>query len=69
MDEHVGIVRNTDGLKLTYDVLKDIVKNLLKFPNLSQNYFETLNLATTAFLITKQALERKESIGCHLLIK
>lgn len=69
MDEHVGIVRNTDGLKLTFDVVKDIVKNLLKYPNLTQNYYETLNLATTAYLITKQALEREESIGCHLRIK
>ncbi len=69
MDEHAGIVRNTDGLKLTYDVVKDIVKNLLKYPNLTQNYYETLNLATTAYLITQQALEREESIGCHLRIK
>ena len=69
MDEHVGIVRNTEGLTLTMNVLSDIVKNLLKYPNLTQNYYETLNLATTALLITEQALARKESIGCHLRIK
>jgi L-aspartate oxidase len=69
MDEHVHIVRNTDGLTLTYEVIKDIVNNLQKYPNLTKNYYETLNLATTAYLITKQALERKESIGCHLRIK
>ncbi|MDT8336248.1 MAG: L-aspartate oxidase [Candidatus Izemoplasmatales bacterium] len=69
MDEHVHIVRNTEGLTLAYEVIKDIVKNLQKYPNLTKNYYETLNLATTAYLITKQALERKESIGCHLRIK
>ncbi|MFA7075859.1 MAG: L-aspartate oxidase [Candidatus Izemoplasmatales bacterium] len=69
MDEHVSIVRNEEGLSLTLNVLTDIVKNLLKYPNLNKNYYETLNLATTAYLITKQALERKESIGCHLRIK
>jgi L-aspartate oxidase len=69
MDEHVGIVRNNDGLRLTYDVIGDIIKNLEKYPNLTKNYYETLNLATTAYLITEQALKRKESMGCHLLIK
>ena len=69
MDEHVGIVRNNDGLRLTYDVIGDIIKNLEKYPNLTKNYYETLNLATTAYLITEQALMRKESMGCHLLIK
>lgn len=69
MDEHVGIVRNTEGITLTLSVVEDIVKNLQKYPNLTQNYYETLNLATTAYLITKQALERKESIGCHLRMK
>jgi len=69
MDEHVGIVRNKEGLQLTLLVIEDIVNNLQKYPNLTQNYYETLNLATTAYLITKQALARKESIGCHLIIK
>ena len=68
MDEHVGIVRNTEGLKLTLDVLDNIVQNLNKYPNSTKNYYETLNMATTAYLITKQALARKESIGCHLRI-
>jgi L-aspartate oxidase len=69
MDEHVGIVRNTEGLKLTLSVVEDIVNNLQKYPNLTQNYYETFNLAITSYLITKQALTRKESIGCHLRIK
>ncbi len=68
MDEHVGIVRNEKGLALTLEVLITIYDNLLKYPNYTKTYFETLNLATTARLITKAAMHRKESIGCHLII-
>jgi L-aspartate oxidase len=69
MEEHVSIVRNTEGLTLTAEVLDTIYQNLIKYPNLTKTYFETLNLATTAKIITAQALARKESIGCHLRIK
>jgi len=68
MDEHVSIVRNEQGLLLTKKVLDDIEKNLLKYPNLTKYYYETLNMVQAAILVTKSALERKESIGCHLRI-
>ncbi len=69
MDEYVGIVRNTEGLKLALDVIVKIYDNLMKYPNSTKYYYETLNLATTAKIITTQALARKESIGCHLRIQ
>jgi len=69
MEEHVHIVRNTDGMTLTSAVIDTIYRNLLKYPNLTKTYFETLNLVTTAKIITAQALARKESLGCHLRIK
>ncbi|MBN2540493.1 MAG: L-aspartate oxidase [Bacilli bacterium] len=69
MDEHVSIVRNEQGLSLTDKVLKDIEANLLKYPNLTKYYYETLNMVETAHLITESALKREESIGCHLRIK
>ena len=68
MDEHVSIVRDKFGLDLTLKTIQNIINNLLKFPNITKNYFETLNLATTALLITKQALAREKSIGCHYRI-
>lgn len=68
MDEHVSIVRDEAGLKLTLKTLKKIIVNLKKYPNATKNYYETLNLATTAFLITEQALNREKSIGCHYRI-
>ncbi|MFA5006535.1 MAG: L-aspartate oxidase [Candidatus Izemoplasmatales bacterium] len=69
MDEHAGIVRNTDGLTLTLQMVETLIHNLKKYPNLTKAYYETLNLATTAKTIAEQALARKESIGCHLRIK
>lgn len=69
MDEHVGIVRNTNGLELTKTVLTQIYENLTKSPNLTRQYFETLNIVTTALCITESALKREDSIGCHLRIK
>jgi len=69
MDEHVGIVRNTNGLTLTLEMVNTIIRNLQKYPNLTKYYYETLNLATTAQIISEQALARKDSIGCHLRIK
>ena len=69
MDEYVGIVRNTEGLMRALEVLTKIYEDLEKYPNTSRFYYETLNLATTAKIITEQALARKESVGCHLRIK
>ncbi|MBU1144708.1 MAG: L-aspartate oxidase [Firmicutes bacterium] len=69
MDEHVGIVRNEEGLRLTKKTLEQIYRSLRKSPNLTRYYYETLNIVITALQITKSAIERKESIGCHLRIK
>ncbi|MCK4551816.1 MAG: L-aspartate oxidase [Tenericutes bacterium] len=69
MDEHVSIVRNEQGLKLTKRTLEGIHDSLDKYPNLTKYYYETLNMVQTALLISSSALERKESIGCHLIIK
>lgn len=69
MDEHVSIVRNEQGLTLTKNVLTDIENDLSKYPNLTKSYYETLNLAQTALLVTEAALKRKESLGCHSRIE
>jgi len=65
MDEHVGIVRTSDGLKLAEKTFASIMESLLKSVNMTRYYYETLNMVTTAITITRQALIRKESIGCH----
>lgn len=69
MDEHVGIVRSIEGLNLTKNVLTQIKDDLIKSPNLTRYYYETLNIVMTALSITEAAIARKESVGCHLRIK
>ncbi|MGI6392504.1 MAG: L-aspartate oxidase [Candidatus Izemoplasmatales bacterium] len=65
MDEYVGIVRSESGLKMAKEYFSVMYRNLKKSPNLTRYYYEALNMVTTALLITEQALERKESVGCH----
>jgi len=69
MDEHVGIVRTHQGLELTQKVLKTIMKDLVKSPNLTRQYYETLNIVMTALIITESAIKREDSVGCHLRIE
>ncbi|MDY0372598.1 MAG: L-aspartate oxidase [Candidatus Izemoplasmatales bacterium] len=65
MDEHVSIVRNELGLKMTKTMLDTMAEHLEKAPNLTRYYYEALNMIATAQYITNQAYKRKESIGCH----
>ena len=65
MDEYVGIVRSESGLLMAQELFSTMLNNLTKAPNLTRYYYESLNMVTTASIITKQALSRKESIGCH----
>ncbi len=65
MDEYVGIVRSTKGLKNALEQIHAMEQKLLDYPNNSKHYYEALNMVQTAQLIIKSALDRKESIGCH----
>jgi len=68
MDEHVGIVRTLNGLTLTKKTFDRMYESLKKSPNLTRHYYEALNMVTTALIVTEQALQRKDSIGCHYRI-
>jgi L-aspartate oxidase len=65
MDEHVGIVRTKEGLLTAKSTVKDMHRSLIKHPNHAIKYYETLNMVTVASQIIKDALKRKESLGCH----
>ncbi|PIR75348.1 MAG: L-aspartate oxidase [Candidatus Magasanikbacteria bacterium CG_4_9_14_0_2_um_filter_42_11] len=69
MWEHVGIIRHENELKKTLQKLKSIQTTLEKLQKEGKNEMlvETKNLADVAILITKAAIERKESIGCHFI--
>lgn len=72
MWEEVGIIRKPDKLKSALIKLQNMQKELKQ---ISQNNYinemliETRNMLITATLITKSAIKRKKSLGCHYIIK
>ena len=69
MWDHVGIIRHEDELDKTFHTLKDIQSDLetLQKNGRDEMLIETKNLADVAIIITKAAIARKESIGCHFI--
>lgn len=68
MSSYVGIVRNNIRLKRAFDRLKiihDETEELYRQTVVSQPIMELRNLINVAYLIVKQAMERKENIGLH----
>ena len=65
MSKYGFIVRKEDDLELAKKLLSKHYANLKKINVFSRYYYETLNMVTVALIIIEQALERKESIGCH----
>jgi len=63
MWEKVGIVRSPSQLKAALNQLESI-----KFtPSRKIPYLETKNMLQTAILVTKAAIKRKKSLGCHFI--
>ncbi len=69
MGRYCGIVRTKDELLLTSKILKKHLYNLSKHTNGTKKYYETYNIVTVAHLIIVAALNRKQSVGCHYIIK
>ncbi len=65
MSKYGFIVRKEEDLLLAKKLLTKHYHNLKKINVFSRYYYETLNMVTVALIIIEQALERKESIGCH----
>lgn len=61
----VGIVRNKTDLQKTLKILKNIESGLNKTHKSNLEAIELNNMIAAAKLITKAALARKKSIGCH----
>ncbi len=66
MWNYVGIIRTEKGLS---EALKTLMKLKKSFHPTSKNIkeFETQNLLEIAILITKAAIKRKKSLGCHFI--
>lgn len=72
MWEKVGIIRTRKGLHEAMNHLKKTEAKFKKISKVSKNnrqVIRTLNLLTTAKLITKAAITRKKSLGCHIIEK
>ncbi|MDE7100262.1 MAG: hypothetical protein K2O05_00225, partial [Anaeroplasmataceae bacterium] len=65
MSKDVFIVSKEENLILAKKLLSKHYENLKKINVFSRYYYETLNMVMVALLIIDQALDRKESIGCH----
>src|SRR6266702_3868093 len=68
MSSYVGIVRSDLRLQRAHDRLEILwleIETLYKKITLSQTVCELLNIINCAYIIIKQARERKESRGLH----
>ena len=65
MWENVGIRRTEEGLLRAKRELESIYSILPPQHQINRQTIETRNLLDTGLLITKAALHRKKSIGCH----
>lgn len=68
MSQYVFIVRSKDGLDIAKKVIDKNYNNLIKHPFTTIDYYRALNIVSVARLIVLAAINRKESIGCHLRI-
>ena len=71
MSNYVGIVRSDLRLKRAWDrldLLYEETENLFKRVKVSKELCELRNMINTGYLITRMAIERKESRGLHYTI-
>jgi len=67
MSDHVGIVRDAEGLKSALERIEAIAE-IYKEAGTDYNYHKIINLTDICRIITLSALERKESRGGHVRI-
>ncbi|MDE6172765.1 MAG: L-aspartate oxidase, partial [Bacteroides sp.] len=71
MGSYVGIVRSNLRLKRAWvrlDLLYEETEELFKRSKASKEICELRNMINVGYLITRQAMERKESRGLHYTI-
>jgi len=67
MSEYCFVIRSTEGLKIAFQKVGEIYSQLEGIYDESNEYLETLNIATVAMAILTAALNRPESIGAHYM--
>ena len=71
MSNYVGIVRSNTRLTRAWnrlDILYEETESLFKRSKASKELCELRNMINVGYLITRQAMERKESRGLHYTI-
>ena len=71
MESYVGIVRSNVRLTRAWnrlDILYEETERLFKSCKATRELCELRNMINVGYLITKQAMERKESRGLHYTI-
>lgn len=68
MSKYVFIARTIKELTIAKKELDQYYDELMKLDCNTYDYYRALNTVTVGRLITNQAIQRKESIGSHLLI-
>jgi L-aspartate oxidase len=71
MEAYVGIVRSNTRLKRAWnrlDILYEETEALFKRSKATRELCELRNMINVGYLITRQAMERKESRGLHYTI-
>ena len=71
MSNYVGIVRSDLRLKRAWDrldLLYEETENLFKRVKATKDICELRNMINVGYLITRQAIERKESRGLHYTV-
>ncbi len=69
MLKYAGIMRTEEGLKQAVANLDDVEEKLRQKAGFSKKVLEAQNILTVGKLIIAHALNRKESIGTHFLLK
>jgi L-aspartate oxidase len=64
MWQHVGIVRNAQGLSTALSALNELFRKF-GHPDAEREAIELANMINTGWLVTRAALERTESRGAH----
>ena len=67
MSEHCFVIRNKEGLRYAFEHISEIKKQLEAVYDDTNEYLETLNIATVAKAIANAAKNRPESIGAHYM--
>ncbi len=71
MESYVGIVRSNTRLTRAWnrlDILYEETEKLFKSSKATRELCELRNMINVGYLITRQAMERKESRGLHYTI-